>query len=93
MPLMEGKPKYIGILVGADYYWSIRTEKFKPLSSTGVSSEAKFGWTLHGRFSNRVNSSNNLVSAMHVSIFRKKVNLKVNHQTNCKLFGILKILE
>ncbi|GIY26633.1 hypothetical protein CEXT_698971, partial [Caerostris extrusa] len=40
----------IDILMGADYYWTIMTGKYKRLSPTVVLNETKFGWPLHGQF-------------------------------------------
>ncbi|GIX72706.1 hypothetical protein CEXT_705031 [Caerostris extrusa] len=41
--------------------------KYKRLSPTVVLNETKFGWTLHGQFSNSFNSKDP-INAMHVSV-------------------------
>ncbi|GIX68193.1 DUF1758 domain-containing protein [Caerostris extrusa] len=65
----------IDILIGADYYWTIMTGKYKRLSPSVVLNETKFGWTLHGQFSNSFNS-NEPINAMHVSVWDEGKNDK-----------------
>ncbi|GIX75613.1 hypothetical protein CEXT_509381 [Caerostris extrusa] len=72
----------IDILIGTDYYWTIMN------SPTVVLNKTKFGWTLHGQFSNSFNS-NDPINAMHASVCEEGKDDKT--LIELQKFGILKL--